>query len=215
MFFFDKLVPIPLQSTILESDIWACTSSLDSAKKYFLEAPSGSGKTTFQHILYGLRNDYKGTVQLDYEGKSQNLTSLSIEDWSVIRQKKLSVVFQDLRLFAELSGLDNLELKNKLSQHKSKEAILEMCQRLDVADLLDKACGQMSYGQQQRIAIIRALCQPFQFLILDEPFSHLDSRNIRKCSQLIQEECQAQNAGLALLSLEDSYGLDYDVALKL
>ena len=59
------------------------------------------------------------------------------------------------------------------------------------------------------------LWQPFEFLIMDEPFSHLDSKNIRSCCALIQEECASQGAGFALLSLEERYTLDYDHTLVL
>ena len=90
-----------------------------------------------------------------------------------------------------------------------------MAKDLNVFDLLDKKCGKMSYGQRQRIAIIRALCQPFRFLILDEPFSHLDSANTKKCCNLISKECQSQKAGYAIVSLEEKYFLDYDIEIKI
>ncbi len=111
--------------------------------------------------------------------------------------------------------MDNILLKNSLTEHKSIKEIESMCQRLGINDLLQKPCGRMSYGQQQRVAIVRALCQPFEFLIMDEPFSHLDSKNIRSCCALIQEECASQGAGFALLSLEERYSLDYDHTLVL
>ena len=215
MFFLDNLLPLPLLDKIKDSDIWSCKQSLDCTKKYFLEAPSGSGKTTLQHILYGLRNDYQGGISLELEGEIHVLKTLSVDTWSRIRQHKISVVFQDLRLFAALSAMDNILLKNSLTEHKSIKEIESMCQRLGINDLLQKPCGRMSYGQQQRVAIVRALCQPFEFLIMDEPFSHLDSKNIRSCCALIQEECASQGAGFALLSLEERYSLDYDHTLVL
>ena len=73
----------------------------------------------------------------------------------------------------------------------------------------------MSYGQRQRIAIIRALCQPFDFLLLDEPFSHLDADNIQKAIDLILEICNAENAGMMLVSLGEDYGISFDKRLEL
>ena len=102
-----------------------------------------------------------------------------------------------------------------MTNHKTEEEIVAMTKELDVDSLLEKKCGEMSYGQRQRIAIIRAMCQPFQFLIMDEPFSHLDSGNAQKCCQLISRECNAQKAGYAIASLEERYFLEYDKEVKI
>ncbi len=215
MFTLENLVPIPLSDQLSESDVWAGQCHLEASKRYFVEAPSGRGKTTFQHILYGLRQDYTGSVQLHALGQNWELGDLSLEQWAAIRQKELSVVFQDLRLFPKLSSWDNLQLKNKLTDYQTDDRIREMAAQLDVAQLLDKKCGEMSYGQRQRIAIIRALCQPFRFLIMDEPFAHLDSANVARCCALIQEECDKQGSGFAVASLEERYLFEYDAVLRL
>ncbi|WMX13312.1 MULTISPECIES: ATP-binding cassette domain-containing protein [unclassified Aureispira] len=215
MFSFNNLVPIPLSDQLETSDIWGTTFAFDAATRYFVEAPSGKGKTTFQHILYGLRKDYTGDVRINALGGEYALTELSLDQWADIRQRELSVVFQDLRLFLELTALENIQLKNNLTNHQPESAIVAMATELGVEHLLEKKCGQMSYGQRQRIAIIRALCQPFRFLIMDEPFSHLDKNNIEKCCQLISRECQKQGAGFAIASLEERYFFDYDQEVKI
>lgn len=215
MFTLENLVPIPLSDQLHQSDVWAGHCQLESNKRYFVEAPSGKGKTTLQHILYGLRNDYTGTVRLQALGQELQLSELSLDQWASIRQTELSVVFQDLRLFLQLSAWDNIQIKNQLTTHQTDERIREMAKQLDVVNLLDKKCGQMSYGQRQRIAIIRALCQPFSFLIMDEPFAHLDSANVARCCTLIQEECTKQGAGFAVASLEERYLFEYDAVLSL
>lgn len=215
MFTFNNLVPIPLSDQLGASDIWGNTFTFEPSVRYFVEAPSGKGKTTLQHILYGLRKDYNGAVHINSEAGNLALADLSLEQWSDIRQKELSVIFQDLRLFLQLTAMENILLKNDLTKHKMESEIIEMAERLDVKELLQKKCGEMSYGQRQRIAIIRALCQPFKFLIMDEPFSHLDSANIQKCCTLIMEECKAQNAGYAIASLEERYFLEYDKEVKI
>lgn len=215
MFHFDNLVPIPLSDQLGASDIWANSFVFDASKRYFVEAPSGKGKTTLQHILYGLRKDYTGKVSIAVDSNNYELKQLSLEQWTAIRQKDLAVIFQDLRLFLELTALENIQLKNALTNHQTEEAILNMAKMLEVDSLLSKKCGEMSYGQRQRIAIIRALCQPFKFLVMDEPFSHLDSKNIKKCCQLISEECQRQNAGFAIASLEEKYFFEYDLEVKI
>jgi ABC-type lipoprotein export system ATPase subunit len=215
MFSFNNLVPIPLSDQLDASDIWGNVFAFDSKIRYFIEAPSGKGKTTFQHILYGLRKDYTGDVSIDALGGQFQLKELTLDQWSDIRQRELSVIFQDLRLFLELSALENIQLKNNLTNHQTEAAIISMATELGVENLLEKKCGQMSYGQRQRIAIIRALCQPFRFLIMDEPFSHLDKSNVEKCCALISRECKKQAAGFAIASLEERYFFDYDAEVKI
>ena len=215
MFTLDNLVPIPLSDQLQQSNVWAGHCHLEVSKRYFLEAPSGRGKTTFQHILYGLREDYTGTVRVQALGQEWDLKDLTLDQWASIRQQELSVVFQDLRLFLNLSAWDNIQIKNQLTNYHTDNQIRTMAERLEVATLLDKKCGQMSYGQRQRIAIIRALCQPFRFLIMDEPFAHLDSANVARCCALIQEECSKQGAGFAVASLEEQYKFEYDEVLGL
>jgi ABC-type lipoprotein export system ATPase subunit len=215
MFYFDNLIPIPLHGQVENSQIWGTSFAFSAKKRYFIEAASGKGKTTLQHILYGLRKDYSGVVQINSSKGKSNLSDLTLEEWANIRQGELAVVFQDLRLFIELTAMENLLLKNDLTNYKTEKEIIEMAKELSVYNLLDKKCGEMSYGQRQRITIIRALCQPFKFLIMDEPFSHLDSVNVKKCCNLIKNECLNQNAGYAIASLEEKYFLDYDLEIRI
>jgi putative ABC transport system ATP-binding protein len=67
---------------------------------------------------------------------------------------------------------------------------------------MNKQVKKSSYGEQQRIAIIRALMQPFDFLLLDEPYSHLDEENRTKAMELIYEECDQRNAAMILADLK-------------
>ncbi len=78
-----------------------------------------------------------------------------------------------------------------------------MAGRLGIASKLGVKCGTCSYGEQQRIAIIRALQQPFDFLLLDEPFSHLDENNRQKAMELMEEESSLRNATIILADLRE------------
>ncbi len=208
-----NIKPIPLLPNGIQADsqTWGVPCRFKKGKKYLVAAPSGKGKSTFIHIIYGLRSDYEG--QLLLQGK--DIKTLTKEAWSEIRQNKLSVVFQNLRLFLNLTALENIQIKNDLHQYKSLNEIKDMAELLGVDNLLDKKCATLSYGQRQRIAIIRALCQPFDFLLLDEPFSHLDENNINKAISLIEKECKDQKAGLILVSLGEPYSFKYDKELIL
>jgi ABC-type lipoprotein export system ATPase subunit len=158
------------------------------------------------HLIYGLRKDYDGTLTLHGNNAQDN----DLEAWANLRQTKLSIVFQDLRLFLNLTGLENIQLKANLTNTTSLDEILRMAKHLGVSDYLNRPCATLSYGQRQRIAIIRALCQPFEWLMLDEPFSHLDTENIRLATELIEEKLAAQNAGLIIVTLGDTYFFQYD-----
>lgn len=91
----------------------------------------------------------------------------------------------------------------------------EWFERLGIADKWDQKTGRMSFGQQQRVAFIRALCQPFDFIFLDEPVSHLDEGNGRVMSEILKEEAGRQGAGVIVTSIGRHLGLDYDRVLSL
>ncbi len=195
---FKNVIPIPLADTPLSPDTcWKKETILDSQNNYLVEAPSGTGKSTLINIIYGTRPDYEGTVLLD----GKDIKDFSIAHWTNLRQTFFSAVFQELRLFPQLTAIENIRIKNNLCATLKEEEIIFMAEQLDVAHRLNQKCGTLSLGQQQRIAIIRALAQPFKFILLDEPFSHLDEANSRKASALISNACQKNQAGLLLTSL--------------
>ncbi len=208
MITLENLQPHPLQELGFHPDtqIWNKALSFQKGKKYLVLAPSGKGKSTLLHCIYGLRKDFDGNVLLN----DKNVKTFDSNTLSEIRQNILSIVFQDLRLFEQLTAEENILLKANLTNHKGISEIKEMAEKLGVANLLKKPCGTLSFGQRQRIAIIRSLCQPFDFLLLDEPFSHLDEDNVKIATDLIAEECNQQGAGLILVSLGDQYYFDYD-----
>ena len=75
--------------------------------------------------------------------------------------------------------------------------------------------GQLSFGQQQRVAMMRALVQPFDFLLADEPISHLDDDNARQMGQLMMEESRMQGAGVIVTSIGKHMDLAYDKVVRL
>jgi putative ABC transport system ATP-binding protein len=84
-----------------------------------------------------------------------------------------------------------------------------MAEELGISHILDQKAGLCSYGEQQRIAIIRALIQPFEWLFMDEPFSHLDIENTRKAVALIESECIKRKAGFIITDLDDDTHFNY------
>lgn len=180
------------------SEIWGKDLRFENGELIKIVAPSGSGKTSLMHFLYGVRKDYSGTISYG----ANNIQNFSVEDLAFARKDKLSIVFQDLRLFPEQTVFENLEIKRQLNAHHPPEKIKEMAERLGIGSKLNSRCRTCSYGEQQRVAIIRSLLQPFDFLLLDEPFSHLDNRNSQRAMELILEEAKSRNAAIIFADLE-------------
>lgn len=180
------------------SEVWGKSIVLNKGEHVHIVAPSGSGKTSLIHFIYGLRKDYDGKISY----QNENIKNFSLEKFSTFRQKNLSIVFQDLRLFTDQTARENIELKRQLNPYHPAQKIDEMAKHLGIANKLNRLAKTCSYGEQQRIAIIRSLMQPFDFLLLDEPFSNLDENNRNKAFELINEECKQRNASMIFADLK-------------
>ena len=208
----NQVVPEPL-AHVLEgnSEIWNTSVAFEPGKRYQVHAPSGKGKSTFIHILYGIRHDYEGEVTIE----GQAIPQIKKSRWAQIRQQDFSIVFQDLRLFMDLTARENIQVKAVLYKDNLEDEIKRMAELLGVTHVLDKKAALLSYGERQRVAIIRALIQPFRVLLLDEPFSHLDEGNIQKACELMDEKCKQNNATMVMTSLGYPYFLEFDQKLIL
>lgn len=195
----------------LKSDIWLQDVSFEQGKKYLIEADSGTGKSSLCSFIYGLRGDYRGTIKLN----DQDISKFSTSKWCDIRQTSISILFQDLRLFGELTAYENIQIKHRLHKIHNKRVIEAWFEALGIADKRNTRIDHMSYGQQQRVALIRALCQPFEFLLLDEPISHLDDRNSDIMRDIILTEVERQGATLIATSIGKHMNIEYDKCLSL
>lgn len=195
----------------LVSDVWNEEITFHKGHYYLLEANSGKGKSTFCSYLIGYRRDFDGKILFD----EQNINTLTIKDWAEIRTRHVSYLFQELRLFPELTALENVMIKNNMTHFKTKAQILDWFDELDIADKVNIRIGQMSFGQQQRVALIRSLVQPFDFLLADEPISHLDDDNSNTMAQVLLREATHQGAGVIVTSIGKHLALKYDKVVRL
>ena len=186
------------ESKKTNSEIWGKDLSFEKGEYVKIVAPSGSGKTSLVHFLYGTRREYSGEIFYD----NTSLRTQSPEAIANLRKDHVSVVFQDMRLFLDQTVFENLEIKRQLNPFHPPEVITDMLSRLGIGDKLKSKCLNCSYGEQQRIAIIRALMQPFDILLLDEPFSHLDNNNSKKAMELMLEESKKRGATIIFADLE-------------
>lgn len=193
------------------SDVWQQELTLEKGKLYLIEASSGMGKSSLCSYLMGYRNDYEGKISFD----GNDIRQFSTKDWVNIRRKHLSLLFQELRLFPELTAYENVEIKNRLTHWKTKQEIENWFEILGIADKLDTQVGKMSFGQQQRVALMRALSQSFDFLLVDEPISHLDEENARTVADLMLQETQRQGASIISTSIGKAVALPYNQTLHL
>lgn len=208
----DHIMPTPLASINHgENSIWGNKILFEEGKRILLNASSGKGKSTFTTVISGIRNDYTGTITYD----NKDIKEFQPDDWSEIRQNKISVVYQDLQLFPKLSVKENLILKNSLTDTYTEVELKKLLQQLEIEDKWEQHCGLLSMGQQQRVAIIRAMTQPFEWLIMDEPFSHLDIDNTKRCLKMIHDRTVEQNAGFVLTTLGDHHDYEYNQILNL
>mgnify|MGYP002624065404 CR=1 FL=1 len=195
----------------LQSEVWQQDVIFEKEKLYLVEASSGTGKSSLCSFIYGYRQDYQGIITFD----GQNIRNLKVGDWTRLRQRHLSLMWQELRLFPELTALENVLIKNRLTGYKKKRDILQWFDELGIADKQGSPLGLMSFGQQQRVAMMRALVQPFDFLLVDEPISHLDDQNARTMADIMMEEATRQGAGVVVTSIGKHVELNYDHVLKL
>ncbi len=204
------VVPLTIKDRIsVNSDIWNKDLSFEKGIFYAIKAISGSGKSTFINSLYGIRKDFDGSILLD----NQEIKTMSSNDLSPCRKNEMSIVFQDLRLFGQLTAEENILLKTE--SKTLNETQLEWAYRLRISHLMSKETQILSYGERQRVAILRALSQNFDFLFLDEPFSHLDKENGLNAYELILIQAKEKNACIIMTSLGNETYLEADKTLLL
>jgi ABC-type lipoprotein export system ATPase subunit len=195
----------------IHSDVWLRNITFDRGKRYLICAESGTGKSSMCSYIYGYRQDYSGDILFD----GSDIRALSIAQWCEIRQRHIAYLPQDMRLFGQLSAFENVQLKNRLTGFKSQQEIVDLFQALGIGDKMDSLASKLSIGQQQRVAIIRTLCKPCDFIILDEPVSHLDQDNNRTVAAIIEGEAARQGAGIIATSVGNHLKMEVDKTFNL
>lgn len=169
-----------------------------AGEKIAVVGPSGSGKSTLLNLITGVLPLQTGSIQL----KEFTYEQLSARDLDIVRADHIGVIFQSLNLIPYLTALDNAQLGLQFSRRRrsqvsdTRTVISELAIQLGLsADLLGQKPSELSIGQQQRVAAIRALIGKPELIIADEPTSALDPYATRlfmdQLSSSIDPETQA------------------------
>ncbi len=194
------------------SDVWQKGNvAFSRGSSYLVGSESGGGKSSLCAYIYGKRTDYEGRILFN----GTDIRSFRSSEWNEIRQRSLAWLPQELGLFPTLTAIENIMLKAAQTGYRSERQARKMLSRLGIGHLADRPVRLMSVGQCQRVATIRALCQPFEFLLLDEPVSHLDPSSNAALSALIAEEAESRNAGVIVTSIGNAPALKIDLVLNL
>lgn len=173
---------------------------LNRAETLFLQGSSGSGKSTLLNILSGVLKVQDGLVKV----LGQNLGDLSTAQRDRFRAQNIGVVFQQFNLIPYLSVADNILLGARFSGMLNTETInvaKSLLEEVEMPEnLLTQQAMRLSVGQQQRVAIVRALINQPQLLIVDEPTSALDSNACDAFMQLLLKLCDAHKSSLVFVS---------------
>ncbi len=208
----DSLLPrVFVREELPYSQIWRKKVVFRRGGRYLVESASGGGKSSLAAFIMGSRNDYEGTLKFD----DCDSRSLSIAEWQDIRRAHIAYLPQELALFPELSAIDNILLKAEISGDVDMARIDKWLDQLGIADRREYPAGRLSIGQQQRVALIRSLCQPFDFILLDEPVSHLDEANNRIAARIVEEEAERQGAAIITFSVGNPLLIDNPEKLNL
>lgn len=157
---------------------------LAAGQKVLIQGPSGTGKTTFLHLLAGLYRPHAGQVHWD----DQLLANLSENEISHLRKLKMGLVFQNLNLLSYLTAQENIELSGA-----SKQQAQDLLVQVDLKDKFNQRTQQLSLGEQQRVAIARVLAQKPQVILADEPTSSLDDKNAQQVMKLLLGDSSTQS----------------------
>lgn len=185
-----------------------------AGKSYLIEGASGSGKSTLLHLLAGL--DVPTVGQVCFNEKDINLFDTS--ERQIYSQKTIGLVFQFPYLIKELSIIENIKLKGLIANESEKQSTDRAHELLHLVGLFEKrnrSTAVLSGGEQQRLAIARALFIKPTFLLADEPTAHVDEKTRDLILQILFDVQKTQGVGLIIASHDSALRSHMNVMYKL
>jgi len=170
--------------------------SMEKGEQVALQGDSGSGKTTFLHLLSGILQPDQGTIFLNGE----DITMLGEAERDRLRATSIGYIFQTFNLLQGFTCLENVLLGMSFGPGADETRAKELLDRVGLSDRFHHHPRQLSIGQQQRVAVARALANKPSLVLADEPTGNLDPENTHLAIDLMRELCSENDAGLLLVS---------------
>jgi putative ABC transport system ATP-binding protein len=174
--------------------------TLEAGEQIALRGGSGSGKTTFLHLIAGVLTADAGVIQLG----DVDMAALPESARDRLRAATIGYVFQTFNLLPGYSCLENVLLGMAFGGRAERGRAEALLRRVGLGDRLVHRPPQLSTGQQQRVAVARALANRPRLVLADEPTGNLDARNAREALALIRETCREAGAALLLVSHDEA-----------
>jgi len=173
--------------------------ALEAGAQLALRGESGSGKTTFLHLIAGILAPDAGHIEV----AGRDVAALGEAGRDRLRAETIGYIFQTFNLLQGHTVLENVELGMAFGRGVDRAHAASLLQRVGLGDKLGHFPRQLSTGQQQRVAVARALANRPKLVLADEPTGNLDRRNSRESLALIREVCRESGAALLLVSHDE------------
>jgi putative ABC transport system ATP-binding protein len=170
--------------------------SLGPGEHLALRGESGSGKTTFLNLIAGILSPDEGSILVD----GSDMAAMGEHRRDRLRAASIGYIFQTFNLLQGYTCLENVLLGMTFGGHADRPRALALLERVGLSSRLGHRPRQLSSGQQQRVAVARALAKHPNLVLADEPTGNLDRRNSREALALIRETCRESGAALLLVS---------------
>jgi ABC-type lipoprotein export system ATPase subunit len=170
--------------------------TLSAQEQVAIRGASGSGKTTFLNLVAGILQADSGRIVLD----GQEVTRLSESGRDLLRARTIGYVFQNFNLLQGYTALENVMLGMLFGPGVDVTHARHLLDRVGLSHRLDYRPSQLSIGQQQRVAVARALANRPKLVLADEPTGNLDQRHGSDALILIREVCRENSAALLIVS---------------
>jgi len=180
--------------------------SLEAGAQRALRGESGTGKTTFLNLIAGILAPDTGHLALD----GRDLADLGEAGRDRLRAETIGYIFQTFNLLQGHTVLENVELGMAFGRGVDRAHAEALLRRVGLGERLHHFPRQLSTGQQQRVAVARALANHPKLVLADEPTGNLDARNSREALALIREVCRENGAALLLVSHDEAVLAQFD-----
>lgn len=177
--------------------------NMEAEQQVALCGESGTGKTTFLNLIAGILSADEGVIRVD----GQDLHTLSEAQRDRIRANHIGYIFQTFNLLQGYTCLENVLLGMSFGPGVDRDYAAQLLERVGMQDRMQHYPRQLSTGQQQRVAVARALANRPKLVLADEPTGNLDTHRAGDALKLIREACRENKAALLLVS-HDRHILD-------